>query len=59
MKIKLVSTEEAYIEINGYTIHIDASIPSKPPIVSCRGENLDDELKSGRIRDLKQLKQNT
>ncbi len=53
MKIKLVSTEEAYIEINGYTIHIDASIPSKPPIVSCRGENLDDELKSGWIKDLK------
>lgn len=34
MKIQIASTEACYIEVNGYTIYVDASIPSEPPIVS-------------------------
>jgi len=34
MKLQIASTESVYIEVNGYTIYVDASIPSSPPIVS-------------------------
>lgn len=34
MKIQLASTESLYIEVNGYTIYVDVSIPSEPPIVT-------------------------
>lgn len=34
MKIQIASPEALYIEANGYTIYVDVSIPTEPPIVS-------------------------
>jgi hypothetical protein len=33
MNLKLASAESLYIEANGYTVYVDLSIPSEPPIV--------------------------
>lgn len=34
MNLKVSSAESLYIEANGYTIYVDVSIPSEPPIVT-------------------------
>lgn len=34
MKLQIASNESLYIDVNGYTIYVDASIPSEPPVVS-------------------------
>lgn len=34
MKLQISSTDSLYIEANGYTIYVDVSIPTEPPIVT-------------------------
>lgn len=43
MKIQVNTPEVAYIEVNGYTIYVDASLKNEPPIVTYWEDDADEE----------------